>query len=114
MADGFDVNKSQVSADQLAKFLAMDLSEDITTVPGIGPAAAKKLATPGENDSPVQTTHQLIGKYLSLRGPGMSSKEHCDAFWFYLKLKGIDSHRSGIVHAIGEKVNVAFPGIYAP
>ena len=41
---GFDVNRSQVSEDQLAKFLADDIREDITSVPGIGPAAAKKLA----------------------------------------------------------------------
>ena len=107
---GFDVNRSQVSEDQLAKFLAEDVHEDITSVPGIGPAAAKKLAEQVEGDSPIQTTYQLIGKFLSLRGPGMSTQEHCDAFWNYLSLRGVNSHRSGIVHAIAEKTDLAFPG----
>jgi hypothetical protein len=111
---GFDVNRSQVSADALAKFLAADLSENITTVPGIGPKAAQVLAVATAEDSGVRTTFQLIGKFLCLRGPGMSTQEHCDAFWNYLKLKGVDSHRSGIVHAIAEKVNIMIPGIYSP
>lgn len=63
---------------------------------------------------------------------------HCDAFWFWLKSKGINSYRryavcyilsiidmegaanqpwicvhySGIVMAIAEKVNTMLPGIY--
>jgi hypothetical protein len=38
--------------------------------------------------------------------------QHCDAFWFWLKSKGITAYRSGIVMAIAEKVNTMLPGIY--
>jgi len=111
---GFDANRSQVSEDALAKFLAEDVREDITSVPGIGPAAAKALARSDAQDSAVLTTYQLFGKFLSLRAPGMTTEEHCDAFWNYLALKGINSHRSGIVLAVAEKVDLAFPGVYRP
>ena len=113
-AKGFDANRSQVSEDQLAKFLAEDVREDVTSIPGIGPAAAKTLAKSDERDSAVLTTYQLFGKFLSLRGPGMTTEEHCDAFWQWLALKGINSHRSGIVLAVAEKLDIAFPGLYRP
>ena len=47
----------QVSADSLAKFLEDEVDEEITTVPGIGPAAAKKLKA---GDDGVGTTYQLF------------------------------------------------------
>eukprot|EP00204_Picochlorum_oklahomense_P003279 CAMPEP_0118806326 /NCGR_PEP_ID=MMETSP1161-20130426/31142_1 /TAXON_ID=249345 /ORGANISM="Picochlorum oklahomensis, Strain CCMP2329" /LENGTH=81 /DNA_ID=CAMNT_0006735475 /DNA_START=58 /DNA_END=300 /DNA_ORIENTATION=+ len=81
MATGFDVNRSKVSDDALAEFLSKPVEEDITTVPGIGPKAAEILAKNCENDPGIETTFQLIGKFLSLKGKGMGSKEHCDAMW---------------------------------
>lgn len=114
MADrGFDVNRSQVSADALARFLAADLGEDLGAVPGVGPKAKEMLAADDEGGA-VRTTFQLVGKFLCLRAPGMTTQEHCDAFWHWLKLKGVDAHRSGIVHAIAEKTNLMIPGIYTP
>jgi hypothetical protein len=110
---GFDVNRSQVSADALAKFLAADLSEDLRTVPGVGPNAIEALGTSSAGDSAVTSTYQLVGKFLSLKGKGMSQTDHLNAFWFWLKLKNVDSHRSGIVHAIAEKVGIMIPGIYS-
>ncbi len=104
--EGFDKNRSQVSADSLAKFLQNDLVEDITSVPGIGKAAKTKLAT-----SKVLTSYQLIGVFLSLREPGMTSDQHCDAMWYWLKATGIDSYRAGIVHSLAEKVSLMIPGI---
>lgn len=110
---GFDVNKSRVSDGALAEFLANAIDENIETVPGVGPAAALKLAAKaGDDDTPIETTHQLIGKFLALRGKGMSSKEHCDAMWFYLQAKGVSSYRAGIVHSIAERTNIMIPGIY--
>jgi len=52
-----------------------------------------------------------------LKGPDedgnkVESVEHMEKFWWYLKQKGISSHRSGIVRAIAEKVNTMLPGIY--
>jgi len=65
----------------------------------------------------VTNTYQLIGKFLMLKGPDedgnkVESVEHMEKFWWYLKQKGISSHRSGIVRAIAEKVNTMLPGIY--
>ena len=42
-------------------FIRGTVTGDITDVPGIGPAAAKKLAT-GEGDEKVTNTYQLVGK----------------------------------------------------
>ena len=111
---GFDPNRSQVSGEALAAFLSADVNEDLMSVPGIGAASAAALTASDETDGGVATTFQLIGKFLLLKGPGMTSGQHCDAFWYYLKLKGVNAHRSGIVKAVAEKVNVAFPGIYTP
>ncbi len=94
-----------MSADALAAFLASEVQEDVTSVPGIGPAAAKKLAEAVEGDQAITTTYQLIGKFLTLKGKGVSQAEHCDAMWFWLQARGLDSHRAGIVHSIAEKVS---------
>jgi hypothetical protein len=79
-------------------------------VPGIGRAGIAKLAS--EEGGSVNNSYQLIGKYLSLRGTGMGTKEHCDAFWFWLRDKGLHAHRTDIVLSIAEKVNTMIPGIY--
>jgi hypothetical protein len=80
--EGFDVNRSQVSPTALANFLAEEIQESIQSVPGVGPAAAAALAKDAAGEPGVKTTYQLIGKFLVLREPGMSSQQHCDAFWF--------------------------------
>jgi len=114
MADeGFDPNRSQVQDDKLAEFLTAPVSEDLTTVPGIGPGAAGKLAS-GEGDDKIETTHQLIGKFLRFRSPGVTCAEQCDAMWYYLQAQGIAAHRAGIVLCIAEKVNIMIPGTYDP
>lgn len=108
--EGFDATKSQVADDRLAQFLASEVSQELQSVPGIGPVNEKAL---GENavDFPVTTTYQLIGKYLSLRSKDMSSQDHLDAFWNWLKSKGVTSYRSGIVLCVAEKANVMIPGL---
>lgn len=87
---------------------------DLTTVPGIGPAAAKILK---EKDG-ITNTYQLFGKFLMLKGPGdepeieVTPVEHAEKFWYHLKNLGITSHRSAIVKAIAEKSATFFAGIY--
>ena len=98
-----------MSADSLAKFLEDEIDEDITTVPGVGAAAAKKLAA---GDDGVATTYQLFGRFLTLKSKGASNSEHCDAMWFWLQGKGVSSHRSGIVQCLVEKVEIMMPGLY--
>lgn len=112
---GFDPRRSNIAPSTLADFLKNDINEDITSVPGIGPAAAKSLAMVNPNlpgDYPVETTFQLIGKFLSLREKGMKPADHANAMWIWLQNKGIIAYRSGIVLAIAEKVNTMIPGIY--
>eukprot|EP00594_Rhizosolenia_setigera_P003134 CAMPEP_0178956048 /NCGR_PEP_ID=MMETSP0789-20121207/9985_1 /TAXON_ID=3005 /ORGANISM="Rhizosolenia setigera, Strain CCMP 1694" /LENGTH=113 /DNA_ID=CAMNT_0020637829 /DNA_START=173 /DNA_END=514 /DNA_ORIENTATION=+ len=96
-----------------------DINGTITEVPGIGPAAAKKLANGETPDECITNTYQLIGKFLSLKGPDeedekVDSLEHMEKFWQYLASRGISSHRSAIVKAIAEKMNSFLPGIYDP
>lgn len=98
---------SSISEDRLSTFLASPLKEDLTEVPGIGDKGAALLAESG-----VCTAVQLLGVFLTLKRPGISVQEHCDAFLRFLKEKGINSHRSGIVLAIAEKANTFVPGIF--
>jgi hypothetical protein len=50
------------------------------SVPGIGPAAVEKLKGEVEGDSGVETTYQLIGKFLTLKSKGMTSKQVSKAY----------------------------------
>ena len=108
-----------VNDDTMMDFIRGSVTGEITEVPGIGPAAAKKLAN-GENvDEKVTNTYQLIGKFLMLKGPDIDdnkveSMEHCEKFWYWLQDKGISAHRSAIVKAIALKVNGLLPGVYDP
>lgn len=105
---GFDINRSRISQDTLAEFLAAPLVKDLSTVPGVGPATIERLGTDG-----ITTTHQLIGAYLRVCDVDFDSKQRTDAFWFYLQgLKVPGGTRSTIVHAIAERVNIMIPGIY--
>ena len=105
--DGFDINRSRVSDDTLAVFLSSPLDSDIESVPGIGPSSKEKLKAAG-----IETTIQLMGTFLTLKGIDMDQTQHCDAMWFYLQEIGVNTLRSGIVHCIAEKANVMVPGIY--
>lgn len=106
-ATGFDPGRSRISADTLATFLSSPIEDNLESVPGIGPATIKKL-----NDDGINTTFQLIGLFLSLRGENMTQEEHCNALWYYLQELGINGPRSGIVQAIAERTNIMIPGIY--
>lgn len=108
MADGYDPNRSQNDPDRLAEFIQAPITGDLKEVPGVGPASIKKFAEAG-----VSTTYGLIGKYLSLKEEGVESVEHCDRFFYWLKEIGTAAgHRSSVVQAIAQKMDVTFPGIY--
>ena len=101
----------------MAEFQRGKLTGDLSEIPGIGPAAIRKLADTEDDDEKITNTFQLIGKFLMLRGPDdeenkVTTREHMEKFWYYLQEKGISSHRSGIVRCIAEKVNSMMPGIY--
>jgi hypothetical protein len=98
---------SQVKADTLAQWIGSPLTENIKQVPGIGDAGVEALAKEG-----ITTPYQLLGKYLMLRDKGMTTQEHCDAFYAWLKDIGISSYRAGVVRAMAEKANSMMPGLF--
>jgi|EP00550_Attheya_septentrionalis_P001741 hypothetical protein len=114
---GYDPRRSRVSEDTFQNFVRGNITGVITEVPGIGPKAAEKLAASDDTDDRITNTYQLIGKFLMLKGPDddenkVASMQHMEKFWYYLKERGIASHRSAIVKAIAEKMNMFIPGIY--
>jgi hypothetical protein len=88
---------------------------DLSQVPGIGPAAIKHFAADPDPNTRITNTHQLIGQYLMLKGPEdeetCSIRELNQKFWYYLKAKGIVTHRSAIVLAVYLKVSSFFPNL---
>ena len=92
---------------------------DLNTIPGLGKAGIKKLGECEVEDDKITNSYQLFGKFLMLKGPGntedqieIASLEHMEKFWYWLKNRGINAHRSAIVRAIAEKSATFFQGIY--
>lgn len=98
---GFEINKSKVSADHLAEFLAAPIDADLLTVPGLGPFGVAKL-----NEVGIKNTFNLIGHFMLFIDPQKTNKETLDGMWYWLGEVGINAHRSGIVHAIVEKLSI--------
>jgi hypothetical protein len=113
-AEGYDPTKSKVSNNTMEVWKNADVKGDLKQVPGIGAAAVDKLgAADVEENERITNTHQLIGKYLMLKGPGdVTFSELNQKFWYFLKAKGITAHRSAIVLAISDKVSAFFPGFH--
>ncbi|EEC51480.1 predicted protein [Phaeodactylum tricornutum CCAP 1055/1] len=92
-------------------------TDDLLEIPGIGPAAVKKLGEAMIDAERITNTYMLFGKYLSLKGPDLDGHkvdivEHNERFWHYLKIRGISAHRSAIVKAVAEKAATLFPSLY--
>jgi hypothetical protein len=96
----------------LRDWLNTVLHEDLLSIPGIGKKNKELLENVDTGLEAIHTTFQLFGKFLSLKGPGVSSKTHCDLFSAWLHEKGIHSHRTAIVQAIAERSNLMIPSIY--
>jgi hypothetical protein len=62
----------------------------------------------------VSNTYQLFGVYLMMKGVddtshgAVTSYEHNERFYQWLKAKGIVSHRSALVKAVAEKLATYF------
>jgi hypothetical protein len=113
-AAGFDPNRSRVSFNRMEEWRNCVISGDLLQVPGIGNAAVRLL----DERADITNTYQLFGKYLQLKGPEPEAMTdpviHADKVWMWLKGLGINSNRSSIVVALGEKMSQTFPGIYDP
>lgn len=82
MADsaGYDPRRSRVSDDKMNEFLRGQLTGDLLEVPGIGPAAVKKLALGDMDGDKVTNTFQLIGKVSWVGGGGGGGGVHT-VYW---------------------------------
>jgi hypothetical protein len=106
--DHFHPARSRVSDAALADFIRAPIRGDVEEVPGIGRKTMELLWNAG-----ITTTFSLLGKYLMLKEKGVDPVEHADRFYFWLKSLGTPAgYRAGIVHAVAEKLNITFVGIY--
>ena len=116
-ADGYDPKKSKVSQETMETWRASGVSGNLLEVPGVGPAAVRIFLEDKDPMTRITNTYQLFGQYLMLKGPDTEDKKVTTSelnhkFWFWLKMKGIKSHRSAIVMAVAEKVASFFPCFY--
>jgi len=111
---------STTSRGQLQEFIRAPLTGKLDEIPGIGPANIAHFHTVQEEarghggEDVLDSSFQVIGKYMMLRKYGISNIENAQQFYIWLKLKGITSHANNIVEAVAEKVNVFLPGSYSP
>ena len=105
----FNPNRSAIAPDQHALALAVRADDDVSALPTVGTATAAALA---KHD--ITMVCQLMGKFLTLRAAGMTTQEHCDAFWAWLRDIGVGAHRGAIVRIIAEKTDLIMPGVYNP
>ena len=61
---GYDPKRSRVSESTMGDWMRATITGDLTEVPGIGAAAAKKLSEAESEDDMVTNTYQLIGKVI--------------------------------------------------
>jgi hypothetical protein len=109
MAGPFNLEATEASVhgQGYTTFIGNNLSEDLESVPGIGPDAAAALKRAG-----VFSTLQLLGTFLALHSPGMSQRDHLNEFVAFLSKAGIRVRRSLIARAIAEKCNTFIPGLF--
>lgn len=113
-------------------FLNANLTGDLSEIPGVGPATIEVLKTCTVTVGPAggaQVTFQgitssfaLIGVFLAFKNGEVDEAgnirevlpiEHVQRFFLWWCSLGVSpGHRAGVVHSIGEKANISFPGIY--
>lgn len=106
----FDIGATSLLKDtRLAAFINDQLTENLSDVPGIGPANAKLLEAAG-----IATPYQLLGQFLLLKARGANSQVHLNAVVTWLAEAGVVSSRAVIAYAIAEKARVMMPGVFNP
>ncbi len=112
LGDGYNPYASEMSNDDLQKWLSASLVDDIRQVPGIDYKNANLLSVSSAAGDGITTSHQLLGVFLLCKGLGVQCEENCARFHSWLKAKGIINHTSTVVKACAEKCNQYFPGVY--
>lgn len=98
---------TSINEEKLGAFLMASLCPDIRTIVGVGPTNHKILIANG-----YETTHQLLGLFMTCMRDGFTSQKVCDRFANLLKDMGVHSSRNNIVRCVAEKVNTFIPGAY--
>ena len=115
----------------MADFLNQEITGDLNEIPGIGPKTIellKKIQVSIDNHGSVvhingiTSTYALIGVFLSMKSDFTSGHirvvntvEHAQRFYlWWCSLDTPRGFRAGVVHAICEKCNISFPGVYNP
>lgn len=132
MSKVYDPSDSRVGPEALAAFLGRQLTGDLSEVPGVGDATIEIFAgcdtvldsTPGEvRIKGVTSTFGLIGVFMCFKNAvnkdgtprEVGPIEHAQRFYDWLCHIGTPAgRRAGIVDSMGQKINIAFPGIYDP
>lgn len=106
---GYSQTKSHLSEEALIDFLKLSWSAPLESVPGIGDASNRRLKAKG-----LHTLLQLAGIFLTFRSPGVSHDEWLNKTWQYLASLDVPkAHCHSIVHALDEKLTIAFPELRA-
>lgn len=120
--EGYYPERSKLSADKLAEFIRSPTIGDITCIPSLGPATKELLksikisASDGElryEIGKIETTYQLYGLFLMMKGEDVGSIEHADRFYHFLVNIGITRRLiPDIVKSICNKMAISFPDLY--
>jgi hypothetical protein len=86
---------------------------DLMRVPGIGPKHKEHFMSCKDGKTCIKNIWCLFGFYLSIKEEGVSSIEHNERFFVWLKEnQGIKDHRHSIVEAVASRMEMHFPGFY--
>jgi len=110
-AAAYKPGSSTATADQLASWISEKLPDDLSRVPGVGPASVAVLAAA---EVPITSCAQLVGQFLLFKGNGVEVRETADAFTAWLKLVGVKANTHTITHAVAEKACVILGAPYNP
>lgn len=103
-------HNSNINRETLDSFVSATLSGNLSEIPGVGPNAERIL-----NANDIDTSYQLLGKYMSFKGEGVDIVDHHDQFHEWLVEIGIPSGfwSTCIVKAVACKMDDRFPGLYS-
>ncbi len=92
---------AKLPPDTETKFLASQWVSDLSSIPNLGAATEKALATKG-----ITNTYNLCGMFLMLRSDGDNTQTRCNAFCSFLLEAGVSKTLlSVLTYAVAKKLN---------
>ncbi len=98
-----------VKDDALSAFLAATVEPSLTSIPLVAEGNAAKFKAAG-----IENTFQVIGKFMMLYGEELTTQQHCDLFYLWLKdtVKIPASMCSAITLCVAKKADNMMPGLF--